>query len=109
MYGFCRRKRPQKVKSPRTRRAFREIPRSYAEGRTFRPESGRPVMNRTSTRAVLETPKIQCTADAQQPRRWGGSSSKVGSISDRWAWPHSLPVSGIARAVAGVIAFHANC
>ena len=30
------------------------------------------------------------------------------SISDRWAWPHTLPVSGVARAVAGVIAFHAD-
>ena len=27
---------------------------------------------------------------------------------DRWAWAYSLPVSGIARAVAGCIAYHAN-
>ena len=29
-------------------------------------------------------------------------------LSDRWAWSYSLPVSGIARAVAGCIAYHAN-
>ena len=29
-------------------------------------------------------------------------------LSDRWAWAFSLPVSGIARAVAGVVAFHAH-
>ena len=29
-------------------------------------------------------------------------------LSDRWAWAYGLPVSGIARAVAGCIAFHAN-
>ena len=28
--------------------------------------------------------------------------------TDRWAWPAGLPVSGIARAVAGCIARHAN-
>ena len=28
--------------------------------------------------------------------------------TDRWAWPCGLPVSGIARAVAGCIARHAN-
>ena len=30
------------------------------------------------------------------------------SPTDRWAWPVGLPVSGIARAVAGCIARHAN-
>ena len=29
-------------------------------------------------------------------------------LSDRWAWAYGLPVSGIARAVAGCIANHAN-
>ena len=29
-------------------------------------------------------------------------------LSDRWAWAYGLPVSGIARAVAGSIAYHAN-
>ena len=28
--------------------------------------------------------------------------------TDRWAWSIGLPVSGIARAVAGSIAYHAN-
>ena len=28
--------------------------------------------------------------------------------TDRWAWAYALPVSGIARAVAGCIAYHAN-
>ena len=31
------------------------------------------------------------------------------SPTDRWAWAYALPVSGIARAVAGCIAYHANC
>ena len=30
------------------------------------------------------------------------------SPTDRWAWAYALPVSGIARAVAGCIAYHAN-
>ena len=30
------------------------------------------------------------------------------SPTDRWAWAYGLPVSGIARAVAGCIAYHAN-
>ena len=29
-------------------------------------------------------------------------------LSDRWAWAYGLPVGGIARAVAGCIAYHAN-
>ena len=29
-------------------------------------------------------------------------------LSDRWAWAYGLPVSGIARAVAGCIAYHAR-
>ena len=54
------------MKSPRQGGLFEKSSASWAEGRTFRPDKGRPVMNRTSTLAVLETPKIKCTADAQQ-------------------------------------------
>ena len=64
-------------------------------------------MNRTSKLPVLETPKIKRTADAKH-QGVGVVPCPKWSISDRWAWPHSLPVSGIARAVAGVIAFHAD-
>ena len=39
----------------------------------------------------------------------GVSPPKGGwALSDRWAWALGLPVSGIARAVAGSIAYHAN-
>ena len=37
---------------------------------------------------------------ARTPRAW--------TPTDRWAWAFGLPVSGIARAVAGCIAYHAN-
>ena len=60
-------------------------------------------MKSTASPAVQGTPENQRTDDAGPqglPAKW--------SISDRWAWAYSLPVSGIARAVAGVIAFHAN-
>ena len=39
----------------------------------------------------------------------GVSQPKSGwALSDRWAWAYGLPVSGIARAVAGCIAYHAR-
>ena len=39
----------------------------------------------------------------------GVSPPKSGwALSDRWAWSHGLPVSGIAHAVAGCIAYHAR-
>ena len=41
--------------------------------------------------------------DLAAPRLSGGWQ-----LSDRWAWAYGLPVSGIARAVAGCIAYHAN-
>ena len=47
--------------------------------------------------------------DKSVPLNIGVSPAKGGwALSDRWAWAYGLPVSGIARAVAGCIAYHAR-
>ena len=47
--------------------------------------------------------------DKNGPLNVGVSQRKSGwALSDRWAWAYGLPVSGIARAVAGCIAYHAR-
>ena len=47
--------------------------------------------------------------DKNAPLNVGVSPAKGGwQLSDRWAWAYGLPVSGIARAVAGCIAYHAR-
>ena len=46
---------------------------------------------------------MNCTALGTPPRHTNRMK-----LSDRWAWAYSLPVGGIARAVAGCIAFHSH-
>ena len=58
-------------------------------------------MNSTATAPTRLDKKVPLNLGV--PRPSGGWQ-----LSDRWAWAYSLPVSGIARAVAGCIAYHAN-
>ena len=62
-------------------------------------------MNSTALALANGTPEY----DKQAPQNLGVEHPKSGwQLSDRWAWAYSLPVSGIARAVAGCLAFHSN-
>ena len=55
------------------------------------------------------TSSLALQHDKNAPLNVGVSPANGGwALSDRWAWSHGLPVSGIARAVAGSIARHAN-
>ena len=55
-------------------------------------------MNSTSLALANVTPQLDKNVTPQAA--W--------KLSDRWAWAYGLPVSAIARAVAGCIAYHAN-
>ena len=63
-------------------------------------------MNSTAQPAL--DPKLPTgpTLVASRPPRTAAQGSWT--PTDRWAWAFELPVSGIARAVAGCIAYHAN-
>ena len=61
-------------------------------------------MNLTASPAVNGTTKLDKKVTPQAV----GAPRPNWSISDRWDWACGLPVSGIARAVAGCIARHAN-
>ena len=63
-----------------------------------------------SSEASLPHDATDPSTERQQPRATGPThvASRTWKATDRWAWAFELPVSGIARAVAGCIAYHAN-